>query len=173
MSGTLYYDVDGYLTSQVLLSIIGMLDQKKDYGLATNTWNFGLQYGIDDTKEVNKALDEFHRIHDHLPIMHKDIPNILNELKSMYKIELVTAYPDEKKRIENLLHHSLSYDTLICNVNDKLSHIKAIAIFEDGTTQSHHLDKLLAHYDNKVWAPGYWRYLEPYKNDSRVRLYET
>lgn len=185
MSGTLYYDVDG-----VLLDFTGPFVDYWNAGLEgrlwigskleknPNTWNFGLKYGVDDMKEVNKALDEFHRIHDHLPIMHKDIPNILNELKSIYKIELVTAYPDEKKRIENLLHHNLPYDRLICNINDKLSHIKesenngaeVVAIFEDGP---HHLNKLLTYYDNKVWAPGCWKYLEPYKNDSRVRLYET
>lgn len=182
MCETLYYDVDG-----VLLDFCGPFadfwnkgaEEKlwKGDNIEKNplTWNFGLNYDIKDTAE---ALDEFHRIHEHLPVMHEDLPSILDKLKCKYRIELVTAYPNENKRIKNLLHHNLPYDKLTCGVTDKLSYIKecesngatVVAIFEDGP---HHLEAFLPHYANKIWAPRCWKYLAPYENDSRIRLYET
>lgn len=78
-----------------------MLGCKKEYGWVTHLKRTLIR-GIDGMNEVNKALEEFHRIHDHLPVMHEDIPEILSELKSKYIVEIVTAYPDEKSR--NLLH---------------------------------------------------------------------
>lgn len=185
MSKTLYYDVDG-----VLLDFTGPFVNFWNEGLKQNlwtgnvfsnnpdTWAFGLRNGIDDMKELNRVLDIFHKSHDHLPILHPDIAEILSDLKTRHRIELVTAYPDAKKRLDNLLHHELSFDVLSCNVNDKVTHVRkseqqgneVVAIFEDGP---HHLDKFLPHYPGKLWAPSQWKYLESYKNDSRIRFYDS
>lgn len=185
MSKTLFYDVDG-----VLLDFTGpfinywnesLLESKwkgKQLDKNPETWAFGLYHDKDDMKEINRALAEFHVIHDHLPMMHEDIVSILTELKSKYIIELVSAYPDQKKRIENLAFHNIPYDKLVCNVNNKLDYIRGrehegvevIAIFEDAP---HHLNSFLPFYFNKIWAPNYWNYLHPYKNETKIKLYNT
>lgn len=167
--GTLYYDVDG-----ILLDFVGPFVEYWNEGLKKKKWNgklfdknpetwtFGLRNGIDDMSEMNKAIEEFH---DYLPVMHGDISKILKELKSRYRIELITAYPDESKRIENLRNHNIPYDKLTCNINDKLSYIQerekfgdqVVAIFEDGP---YHLERFLPYYGNKLWAPNYWNHIK-------------
>lgn len=142
------------------------------------TWSFGYRPGIDDMTEMNKALILFQEVHDHLPLMHPDIPFILRELKNKYTIVLVSAYPNEDKRISNLKHHEITYDILSCNVRDKAKYIlrkeqegfPPVAIFEDGPQN---IEKLLSHYDGKIWSPSQWNYLVEMRNDKRIRFYES
>ena len=180
---TLYYDVDG-----VLLDFSLAFADYWNEGVKTgiwkgneidknpNTWSFGYQYGIDDMTELNRALEIFHETHDHLQLVDPNIPRILNRLRKRYNIELVSSYPNENKRVQNLLHHKIPYNILSCNVHDKVDHIrkredngyKVVAIFEDGP---HHLEKLLPYYGGKIWSPGHWNYLIPMKHHTGIRFY--
>ncbi|CAH6419695.1 Hypothetical protein HVR_LOCUS771 [uncultured virus] len=185
MVEAIYFDVDGVLLdfSSPFANYWNQgLEEKRWNGNLVsdnpNTWSFGYRPGIDDMTELNKAIGSFHEAHEHLPVIHGDIPAILKELQNRYHIILVSAYPDEEKRIANLEHHGISYDIIACNIHNKLEYIQekekegfsVIAIFEDGP---HHIEKLLLHYGGKIWSPAYWNYLSGMKDDKRIRFYET
>lgn len=182
---TLFYDVDG-----VLLDFTGPFAEYWNKGvdqgcwvgepISVNpeTWCFGYKPDVDDMTELYRVMYIFHEVHEHLPLMHEEIIQVLEVLKSKYTIELVTAYPNETKRVSNLLYHKLPYDKVVCNVKDKLSYIQdrekdgatVVAIFEDGP---HHLDKLLPLYSGRIWAPNHWNYLDRFKGDSRIKFYDN
>lgn len=182
---TIFFDIDG-----VLLDFSGPFVEYWNNGLKQNlwkgkelernndTWAFGYRAGIDDMTDLNRALKSFHDIHEHLPVIHDDISPILSELKGKYKIHMVTAYPNIIKRIDNLAHHDLPYDSLTCGVKNKLAHIQekehegheVVAIIEDGPQ---HLEMLLPHYPNKLWAPREWNYLNDLKHDTRINFYDS
>lgn len=181
---TLYFDVDG-----ILLNFMKPFVDYWNDGLNENlwkgpvlsynptTWLWGLCVDDDNLKQINKASEEFHRTHDHLPIMHSNIVEIMKELQKQYKITLVSSYPHKDRRVENLAYHNIPYDSIVCDVHDKVGYIQnaetlgdvVVAIFEDGP---HHIDKYLKHYHEKLWAPSCWNYLESHKNDSRIRFYD-
>ena len=185
MKRTLFFDVDG-----ILLDFSGPFADYWNQGLNDglweggifernpSTWNLVARHDKDDVKVMYEALHKFHENHEHLPLLHDDIALIMTELNTRYNIELVSAYPHESRRMDNLIYHNIPYDKLICNTTDKLSYIKererqgihVVAIFEDGPQN---LDKLLLYYGNKIWAPNYWRYLESYKNISDIRMYSS
>jgi len=183
MCETLYFDVDG-----VLLDFNILFTRFWNNGLKENlwkgkpisdnptTWSFGFHKDTDDMTELKRAMNIFHHTHNVLPLMHPDIVNVLTKLKSKYTIELVSSYPNEQKRLDDLLCHEIPYDKLTCKVDNKLNHIQncerngsvVVAIFEDGP---HHLEKFLPHYAGKIWAPNHWNYLNNFKQDPRIRFY--
>ena len=182
---TLYYDVDGVLLDFTMTFgnywNNGIIEGKwTGHKITENptTWSFGYRSGIDDMSQLLIALDIFHEEHEHLPLLHPNIPDVLTKLQEKYNIELVTSYPNERKRIENLLHHEIPYDSLVCNVTDKINYIKdrenngypVIAIFEDGP---HHINDFLPHYNGKIWSPSHWNYLKPFKHINGIRFYEN
>jgi len=182
---TLFLDVDG-----VLLDFTGPFADFWNRGLQLNrwigepidnnpkTWSFGYCRGIDDMSEIDRANASFNDEHDHLPLIHPDISEILSDLQNRFTIELVTAYPNQEKRVSNLLHHQLPFDKITCDVHNKLGHIQesekngsiVVAIFEDGP---HHLEKMMPHYGGKIWAPSRWNYLKPLMTDERIRFYDS
>lgn len=182
---TLYFDVDG-----VLLHFSHPFSTFWNDGLTLGKWNgpilqsnpsnwsFGFRHGIDDMTTFNRVLDLFLQDHDHLPLLHSDIPDILHSLHSKYRIELVSAYPHIDRRIENLLLHNIPFDTLVCDVRDKLAYVKeqeaqgfvCVAIFEDGP---HHIDAYLSSYFDRIWIPRQWNYLKEYMNKEGVRVYDS
>ena len=181
MNRAIFLDVDG-----VILNFAAPLADYWNEGLKLNkwkgtpisgnptSWSFGLDPMKDDMSELNRAIDIFHEDHEHLPLMHDNICEVLCELSNNYHIELVSSYPDLNKRIDNLLHHDIPYDKLNCNINDKLGFIQStnkevVAIFEDGP---HHIIKYLPHYPGKIWAPNNWEYLKPFKSDDRIIFYD-
>lgn len=182
MKGTLYFDVDGVLLN-FSEPFAEFWNKGLDQGLWKGniiegnhmTWNFG---DVNDMQDIKGGLDLFHQEHDHLPLMHEDIVSTLHELHIKYRIELITSYPNEKRRIENLARYNIPYDKLSCNVKDKLEYIQnaeaegvnVVAIFEDGP---HHLDMLLPKYGGKIWTPEYWNYLRPYYEDTRIHFYDS
>lgn len=182
---TLYFDVDGVLLD-FNAPFIAYWHNHYEVELNAEIWTFGYydyKFSIHEADRlkaarIGQAFDNFNLISDPLPLMHKDIPSILTELKSRYFIELVTGYPDEKKRIADLNHHNILYDKLSCGVHDKLSYIKSCeergaivaGIFEDGPN---HLEKFSSIYSNRIWAPRCWSYLKSYENHPDIRLYHS
>lgn len=185
MKGTLFFDVDGVIldfnVEFVKLWNAGVDSGKwveHHFSANPTTWAFGLDPKKDDLTHLNQALDLFHADHEHLPLVHETIPAMIQRLKTFFEIVLVTSYPNESKRIENLALHKIYYDRLVCNVKDKVAFIKQAkqdgfypeAIFEDGP---HHLDGLVKEYPGMIWTPGHWNYLEKYKGDNRIRFYQS
>jgi len=176
MQKTIYFDIDG-----IILNFAGPFatfwnnNGYKQISDNPSDWTFGIDLNNDNLKN---ALELFHKIHEHLPLMDPDIPQILKQLQKAYRIELVTSYPHVDKRIENLLFHDIACDKLICDISDKLSYVKGcedngsiiIAIFEDSPS---HLDKYLPHYSGKLWAPHYWNYLQDYKQCNGIQFYHS
>lgn len=141
------------------------------------TWTFGFTEE-DDQTELDKAIWEFHDIHEPLPLLHDNIKQCLRIMAITYDIVLVSSYPDVEKRKRDLLFHDLFYHTLVCNVKNKVEYIKSmedrgreiVAIFEDGP---HHIDTMLPRFFGKIWAPRYWNYLKKYQtvNNTGIRFY--
>lgn len=143
------------------------------------TWRMGLEEH-DDRSELDRAIAIFYKEHDHLPLLNPMIPEVFRVLRSRdFEIDLVTAYPDEAKRIANLQHHEVPYDNLICDVHDKAAHVKALlsqgatisAVVEDGP---HHLQRYLTHFEFplKIYAPYRWNYLQPLHGHPHIYFYE-
>jgi hypothetical protein len=182
---TLYFDVDG-----VLLDFNGPFVEYWNDGLKKNywigdefvknptTWSFGLNKDVDNMSQLLKAIKEFDKSSNLLPLIDKDIPNILSQLQKKYRIELVSSYPHVNHRITNLDYHNIPYDKLSCNVIDKLDYVSkteklgysVVAIFDDAP---HHIDNYLKQYEYKIWAPQYFNYLQPYSTNDKVKLYSS
>jgi len=140
------------------------------------TWRFGFTHD-EPAPILEHALQIFIDEHDHLPLLHPDIPSILHQLHDRYHIEIVSAYPHTHKRIANFLHHNMPYDVMACGIHDKVSYIQrriqegleVVAIFEDGP---HHIDKMIPIFGGKLWAPNEWNYLKSYKSSPHIRFYD-
>lgn len=169
---SLIFDVDG-----IILDFTGPFakyhNERSKIQVSENptTWNMGF-LPSEDTTELYKLIDDFHIVHDNLPLIEENIPNILKQLQEKYNIILVTAYPDREKRISNLEYHNVPYDELICNATDKVECIKnhnVVAIFEDGP---HHINKYLPNYSGKIYVPNFWNYTKDI-NKEGIQFYSN
>lgn len=182
---TIYYDVDGILLNYTK-SFAKYWNEEIENGrqigskIDHNPLNWSFTNGKSETEKIaiDNAIDDFHENHDHLPLMHPDIPEILNGMMNKYTIELVSSYPNIYKRLDNLNYHNIPYHRMACNVKNKLKHIqeserkgsKVIAIFEDGP---HHIDAIIPHYSGKVWIPQHWNYLKYLEKEPRIKFYNN
>lgn len=142
-----------------------------------NTWSMGLT-DQDDRTQLDAAIEAFYHDHDHLPLMHESIPGVMAELQKHFRIEVVTAYPLREKRIANFIEHNIPFDTLHCDVHNKLEYAlkrlkegyRIVAIMEDGP---HHISRYLSHEDtsSQIWIPSRWNYLSHLRDHPKLRPY--
>ena len=110
---------------------------------------------------INTMIRQYVNTYPMLELMETDVPNVLSKLSKRYHITIVTAYPHEESRKQNLALHNIPYDNLICvDANDKVKTILALDpefVVEDCPE---HVEKLSnwPTFDKHIFVPRRWNY---------------
>jgi len=135
-------------------------------------WNFGL-IG-EESKEMLTIMTEYINSGPFLELLDNEWANLLNSIRDKYNIHVVTCYPNEKSRIENLLAHNISYDTIQFPSHDNkwnvIQKINPTFVIEDCP---HHITRVLDVCTNAtVLVPNRWNYVQHISHD-RVIKYDA
>lgn len=142
-------------------------------------WGFGQSDKV--TADISKEIGRFMALDNILPLMDKDIPELIKLLKETYEIWLVTALPEKykKTREKNLKHHGIEYDNILYVDGSKLEIIEQIAplaVIEDKPQTILDLAKS-EKFTGPVLCPTYWNYIKNMQKDNpeikRIKYYDN
>ncbi len=134
-----------------------------------------------DQKEIEKEIDRYIDTEVMLPLMDKNIPEVLLKLKEKYEIWLITSCKEEHKiiREKNLKEHGIEYDYILYVDDNKLKTIEQISplfLIED---EPKIILELAASdiFEGSIWAPNYWNYVKVMKethdkNNESIKYYD-
>lgn len=142
------------------------------------TWEMGFVDGMDKSI-LDDLINEFHSVHSgEFPLIDECIPGIISELWETHRIIIISSYPNESTRINNLVLYNIKFDEVKCDISNKTTFIQenyniedVSAIFEDGP---HHIDEMVNIFPGKIHSPRMWDYVyDRYHSDARVKLYNS
>jgi hypothetical protein len=131
-----------------------------------NDWNFEWRK---DPKILSIRIDNFVNTNPILPLLDIYWESFLKKCRNKYKVSIVTAYPNQINRIENLKLYNIEYDDIYfiaqANKADFIKQLNPIYVFDDCPEI---IDKL----NIKIYAPRKWNYLKKFQNNDKVVLYD-